>query len=100
MNILIKKKHHITKQEIKRISWLAKIELSLKEENLLLKQVNQILDFFAKIDEIDTKDVQPSYHVIDLVNVMRSDEPKPSSEETFQIVPQKKGRFVKSPKIV
>ena len=99
MNILLKKKH-ITKKEIKRISWLAKIELSTKEENNLLIKMNQILDFFAKIDEIDTKNIQSSYHVIDLFNIMRNDEPKPSSEETFQIVPQKRGRFVKAPKII
>jgi aspartyl/glutamyl-tRNA(Asn/Gln) amidotransferase C subunit len=59
-----------------------------------------ILAYFTKIDEVDTKDVPPSYHVLDLFNVFRKDEVKPyPHEEIFRIVPQTKGKFVKAPRM-
>lgn len=96
---LVKRKKGLSKKEIEHIAWLARIELSKKEVNLFAHQLSDILTYFAKIDEVDTEDVPPSYHVLDLINVLRKDEIKPSLEETFQTVPQTKGRFVKAPRM-
>lgn len=98
---MIKSKKGISKEEIERIAWLAKIEISKKELELFSKQLNEILAYFSKIDEVNTENVPPSYHVLDLVNVFRRDEVKQSSfEEIFQIIPQTKGKFVKAPRMV
>jgi len=97
---LVEKKKSITKKDIEHIAWLARIEISKKELALFSKQLNDILAYFAKIDEVDTEDIPPSYHVLDLVNVLRKDDAKPSSpEEIFRIVPQTKERFVKAPRM-
>jgi len=96
---LIKKKMELSKKEIEHIAWLARIKLSKKELNLFADQLNDILAYFAKIDEIDTAKVSPAYHVLDLVNVYRKDEVKPSLEETFRTAPQTKGKFVKAPRM-
>ncbi|MCP8311703.1 MAG: Asp-tRNA(Asn)/Glu-tRNA(Gln) amidotransferase subunit GatC [Candidatus Methylarchaceae archaeon HK01B] len=96
---MVKRKKGLSKKEIEHIAWLARIELSKKEVNLFAHQLSDILTYFAKIDEVDTEDVPPSYHVLDLINVLRKDEIKPSLEETFQTVPQTKGRFVKAPRM-
>ncbi|MEM3383125.1 MAG: Asp-tRNA(Asn)/Glu-tRNA(Gln) amidotransferase subunit GatC [Nitrososphaerales archaeon] len=98
---MIKSKKRISKEEIEKIAWLARIEISKKELELFSKQLNDILVYFSKIDEVNTESIPPSYHVLDLVNVLRKDEAKPSSfEEILQIIPQTKGKFVKAPRMV
>lgn len=100
MIILVERKKGISKKEIEHIAWLARIEISKKELELFSKQLNDILAYFAKIDEADTENIPPSYHVLDLVSVFRKDDVKPSlPEEIFQIAPQTKGNFVKAPRM-
>ncbi|MCP8323526.1 MAG: Asp-tRNA(Asn)/Glu-tRNA(Gln) amidotransferase subunit GatC [Candidatus Methylarchaceae archaeon HK02M2] len=105
---LMRKKSNIKEQKenvklspknIKKIAWLARIELQKKEINLFTNQLNDILAYFAKIDEVNVENIPPAYHVLEIVNVLRKDEVKPSLEQTFQTVPQTKGRFVKAPKM-
>jgi len=96
------KRHHLSKKEVEHITWLAHIELSEKEKTLFTEQFNDILDYFKKIDEVDTEDVQPTYHVLDLMNIYREDEASPSLpiEETLKNAPKKEEKFLKAPRIV
>ena len=48
----------IDKKTVKKISELAKIELSNKEVEMYLSQLNQIIEFMNKLDEVDTKKVE------------------------------------------
>ena len=48
----------IDKKTVKKISDLAKIELSNKEVEMYLSQLNQIIEFMNKLDEVDTKKVE------------------------------------------
>ena len=96
------KRHHLSKKEVEHIAWLAHIDLSEKEKALFTEQFNEILDYFKKIDEVDTEGVEPTYHVLDLKNVSRRDETKPSlpTEEALKNVPKKERKFLKAPRIV
>ena len=96
------KRQHLSKKEVEHVAWLAHIELSDKEKDLFTEQFNQILDYFKKIDKINTKDVEPTYHVLDLKNVSRKDETKPSltTEEALRNAPKKEKKFLKAPRIV
>jgi len=59
-----------------------------------------VIAYFEKIDEVDTKGVEPTYHVLDLANVFRRDQPGPTDVEPILCnVPEKKGRFVKAPRM-
>ncbi|TRO57015.1 Asp-tRNA(Asn)/Glu-tRNA(Gln) amidotransferase subunit GatC, partial [Candidatus Bathyarchaeota archaeon] len=71
------------------------------EESKYAKEMGEILKYFRKLDEVDTEGVEPTHHVVDVVNVMREDEPeiKPA-ENILKIVPAKKDRFIKAPRIV
>jgi aspartyl-tRNA(Asn)/glutamyl-tRNA(Gln) amidotransferase subunit C len=95
-------KRHISKEEVEHIAWLARIELSEKEKELFTEQFNRILDYFRKIDEVETEDVPPTYHVLDLVNVYREDKVSPSlsPEKILKNAPKKEKRFFKAPRIV
>ena len=92
----------LSKKEVEHTAWLAHIELSEKEKTLFTEQFNDILDYFKKIDEIDTEDVEPTYHVLDLMNIYREDKAKPSlpKEEALKNAPKKEKQFLKAPRIV
>jgi len=96
------RKSHISRDEVEHIAWLAHIELTEEEKTLFTEQLNRILDYFRKIDEADTKNVPPTYHVLDLVNVCRSDKAKKSlsKQELLKNAPKEEDGFIKSPRIV
>jgi len=96
------KRQHLSNKEVEHIAWLAHIELSDKEKSLFTEQFNEILDYFKKIDEVDTEGVEPTYHVLDLKNVSRTDETTPSLpiEEALRNAPKKEKKFIKAPRIV
>ena len=51
------KRRRLSKKEVEHTAWLAHIELSEEEKALFTEQFNDILDYFKKIDEIDTEGV-------------------------------------------
>jgi len=92
----------VSVEEVRHIAELAHIELTKEEEILFTEQFNRILDYFSKIDEVNTEDVPPTYHVLDLVNVYREDkvqEPQ-IKEDPLKNAPKREGRFFKSSRIV
>ena len=96
------KRRHLSKKEVEHTAWLAHIELSDKEKALFTEQFNDILGYFKKIDKVDTEDVQPTYHVLELMNVYREDEATPSMTkgEALKNAPKKEKEFLKAPRIV
>jgi aspartyl-tRNA(Asn)/glutamyl-tRNA(Gln) amidotransferase subunit C len=95
-------KQHLTKKDVEHVAWLAHIELCEEEKELFTEQFNEILEYFKKIEEIDTETVEPTYHVLDLKNVTRKDEilPSLSTEEALKMAPRKEKKFFKAPRIV
>ncbi len=96
------KKRHISKEEVEHIAWLARVELSEQEKARFTEQFNRILDYFKKIDEVNAKNVPPTYHVLELINVYREDKVTPSlpPKEILKNAPKKEKRFFKAPRIV
>jgi aspartyl-tRNA(Asn)/glutamyl-tRNA(Gln) amidotransferase subunit C len=96
------KTEHLSKKEVEHVAWLSHIELSEEEKTLFTEQFNEILEYFKKIDEVDTEGVEPTYHVLDLKNVYRKDETEPSlsTEEALMNAPKKEKKFLKAPRIV
>ncbi len=94
-------KESLSKKEIRHLSWLVKVKLSEEEEELFNEQLNDILSYFKEIDEANVEELPPTYHVIEINNVLRPDEPKPDcSADVLKNVPKLKGRYVKAPRIV
>ena len=92
---------YISKEEIEKISLLACIELTEEEKEQFTKQLNEILDYFRKIDMVDTEGIPPTYHVLNLINVYREDVVSPSLLVTKAIknALKKEKQFFKGPKI-
>jgi aspartyl-tRNA(Asn)/glutamyl-tRNA(Gln) amidotransferase subunit C len=63
----------ITVQEVRHVALLARLELSEAEEQRMTGQINSILEYMDKLNQLDTKDVPPTTHAIQLQNVFRQD---------------------------
>nr|MDO8085709.1 Asp-tRNA(Asn)/Glu-tRNA(Gln) amidotransferase subunit GatC [Candidatus Sigynarchaeum springense]MDO8117023.1 Asp-tRNA(Asn)/Glu-tRNA(Gln) amidotransferase subunit GatC [Candidatus Sigynarchaeota archaeon] len=92
----------IDEETVVHLAELARITLSDKEKKEFAKQLSNILEFFSQISELDTENVKPTYHVLELKNVFREDEPREglSQEAALKNAPQKERGYFKSPKIV
>ncbi|NLM22253.1 MAG: Asp-tRNA(Asn)/Glu-tRNA(Gln) amidotransferase subunit GatC [Peptococcaceae bacterium] len=92
----------ISKQNIEQIALLARLRLSEEEINQYTEQLNSILDCIDLLEQIDTTDVKPTAHGVELFNVLREDEVEPSlpREKALINAPETEHGFFKVPKIV
>ena len=92
----------LSEEDVAHLAWLARIELSDQEQRRFTTQLNTILEYFVVIDRVDTRDVRPTFHTFDLVNVMRDDviEPCLTMEEALRNAPRRKKGYFKAPRIV
>ncbi len=68
-------KQTVSREEIQKIARLAKLHLDDEKRDVYTQQINAILEHVQKLETLDVADVEPLYHVLDLVNVTRKDEP-------------------------
>jgi len=92
----------ISKEEIEHIASLARLSLTEKEKELFGSQLSSILDYMEKLNELDTRNVEPTSHVLPLSNVMRDDVPGPSiaREDALMNAPDHTEKFFRVPKII
>ncbi len=92
----------ISEKEIEHIAALARLSLSEDEKGLFGPQLSSILEYMDKLNELDTKDMEPTSHVLSLSNVMRGDVPKDSipRDEALMNAPDHTEKFYRVPKII
>lgn len=92
----------VTIKDVEHIAKLAKLEFSNAEKEKFTHQLNQILEYIEQLNKLDTSNVEPLSHVIELSNVFRADEVKPgiSTEEALKNAPAKTEDFFKVPKVI
>lgn len=80
----------ITVEEIEHVAKLARLEVSTEEKQNLTEQLNEILLYMEKLNELDTMGVDPTSHVVDLHNAFRADAVKESlpREQTLDNAPE------------
>jgi aspartyl-tRNA(Asn)/glutamyl-tRNA(Gln) amidotransferase subunit C len=64
--------------EVRHIAHLARLALTPEEERRYTEQLSAILDYAARLQEIDTSQISPTATVLDLQAPLRPDEPRPS----------------------
>jgi aspartyl-tRNA(Asn)/glutamyl-tRNA(Gln) amidotransferase subunit C len=81
----------LTPEEVRHNAKLARVGLSDDEVSRFQNQLSQILDYFERLQEVDTENVPPTAHTLAMHNVMRDDEPHPSidKEEVLANAPQR-----------
>ncbi len=92
----------VTLKDLDKIAHLARLSLKEEEKEKFLGQVNQILQYMEKLNEVDTNGVEPLSHSMDLINVMRDDVKKESlpQQKALENAPQKSDEFFRVPKVV
>ena len=92
----------ITKDEVKKVAHLARLELNEHEINNHAKQLEKILQYINQLEKIDTDDVPCTTRAIEVINVLRKDEKKNSdcTEEILELGPAREDNFYKVPKII
>jgi aspartyl-tRNA(Asn)/glutamyl-tRNA(Gln) amidotransferase subunit C len=92
----------ITIKDVEHIAQLAKLDFSPEEKKLIQKDLNQIIKYFNKLNELETSHVEPLSHAQDIVNKLRPDQVKPSLpvEEVLKNAPDRSGTFFKVPKVI
>jgi aspartyl-tRNA(Asn)/glutamyl-tRNA(Gln) amidotransferase subunit C len=68
----------IDRDQVLHVARLARLELSGDEVETMSRELSGILDHVDKIGELDLEGVEPTSHVVELENVLRPDEPRPS----------------------
>ena len=68
----------LTRDEVARIAHLARLDLTADELLHYQEQLSAVLDFAARLNELDVSNVEPSAHAVARRNVMRDDQIRPS----------------------
>lgn len=68
----------------------------------MAQQMSSILDYMAKLNELDTEDVPPMSHVLDLSNVFRDDEAEAriTRDEALRNAPESDSEYFRVPKVI
>ena len=92
----------ITKNEVKKVAHLARLELNEDEINKHSDQLEKILEYIKQLEKIDTNDVPCTTRAIEVINVFRKDEKKnyDSVDELLKLGPSKENKYFKVPKIL
>ncbi len=86
----------ITKNQVKHVANLARLNFNEEDIEQLAGELDEIISFAEQLNEVNKDNVEPTSHVLDVRNVLREDEVKPSlpREETLKNAPdQKDGQF-------
>ena len=70
----------IDREQTLHVARLARLRLDDEELERMSRELSTILDHVERIAELDLDGVEPTSHVIDVENVLRPDEPRPSIE--------------------
>ncbi len=68
----------ISREQVLHVARLARLRLDEPEIDRVARELSSVLDHIEKISELDLEGVPPTSHVIDVENVLRPDEPRPS----------------------
>ena len=92
----------ITKKEVEYVAQLAKLEFNEEEKEEFTSQLNSILDYFKKLNELDTERIEPTAYVISMPNLLNEDEVKPSlpQDKVLSNAEYVKKGYFKVPKIM
>lgn len=92
----------VTTQDVHGVAELARLRFSPAEEERLAEELNRILQYMDKLNELDTTGVEPTSHVLPLANAFRPDAATPflAAGAIAAAAPQRQGDYFKVPRII
>jgi aspartyl-tRNA(Asn)/glutamyl-tRNA(Gln) amidotransferase subunit C len=77
----------IDREQVLHVARLARLRLSEPEVETMVGELSGILDHVNRIGKLDLEGVEPTSHVVELENVLRPDEPRPSLPRDVALAP-------------
>jgi len=92
----------INKETLEKIAHLARLEFDEKSEEKMLKDMNNMLSFVEKLQELDTENVEPLQAMSFEINQMREDKVtgQMTREEGLKNAPKKDQAYFRVPKVI
>jgi aspartyl-tRNA(Asn)/glutamyl-tRNA(Gln) amidotransferase subunit C len=89
----------ISTEQVKHVANLARLAITDDEADKFMKQLDAIMTFAEQLNELDTENVDPTFHVLDMKNVLREDIPQKGLplDEVLKNVPEHQDGQVKVP---
>ena len=87
---------------VQTLANLARLQFNEQEKEIIKGDLQRMIHFVDKLNELDTTGVEPLLHMTDAINVLREDEVKGSisREEALKNAPESDGTFFKVPKVI
>lgn len=92
----------ITRNEVEHVALLARLKLADEEISTFTGQMDAILAYVDKLNELDTTGILPTSHAVPMENSFRPDEVRPSlgTEHALANAPDKTDDFFRVPKVI
>jgi len=92
----------LTGKEIQQIAMLARLRLTAEEEARLTEQLDHILQYMGKLNQLDTSGIEPFGCIVETINPMREDRVtnQAKAEALLANAPAKENTFFQVPKII
>ena len=92
----------ITQETVDKLANLSRLEFNGNEKKEIINDLNRMLDFVSKLNELNTSNVEPLVYMNDETNVLREDDVKQtiSQKEALSNAPKKDSDYFKVPKVV
>ena len=92
----------IDKPQVEHVAQLARLQFNEEQLELFVSQLNTILDYFDKLQDLDTRAIEPTSHAVALQNALRNDTVNSFVEKDLLLhnAPSEENRYFKVPKVI
>lgn len=92
----------ISREEVEHVAELARLWFEEGELERMTEQLDAILAYMEQLQEVDTTGVEPTTHAMELFNVFREDQIRPSMgvEEALANAPRRSGESFQVPRVI
>ena len=92
----------IDKSQVEHVAQLARLEFNQEELSMFDNQLNTILDYFDKLQDLDTTAIEPTSHAVAIHNALRTDAVKSFDENDLLLknAPSEEYKCYKVPKVI
>ncbi len=92
----------ISKEQVKHVAHLARLAITEEEAEMFTTQLDAIIGFAEQLNELNTENIEPTSHVLNMKNVMREDVPEQglNREEVMKNAPDHQDGQVRVPSIL
>jgi len=92
----------IDRKEVEHVAQLARLQFDETQLEMFVDQMNNILEYFDKLQHLNTSGIEPTSHAVVMNNVFRNDmlEKLFDNDVMMKNAPAKEKRYFKVPKVI